>query len=304
MFEELLETMKTTNPLTQEQMEAFKSLPKDKKDELLKYRNEARKKAESEKHRRILTEIYEDTVIKYPNTKEKLRIAYEVLNDPKKFEKSFNTKTNQKLNEVLLCAYQSDKTDQQLKDFYLNKIVEKNIGLVWSTVAKYSSKNDGKMTLDDFGQEAMEKFISAVKKYDISRENKFSTFIVTVIKHSIFSGYVKVNKRRAIEMSTETPIADDGGSVKTLLDYQVDPSDTPHDLVMRESRNGIIYDVLNRLTLEQKFVAYCRYGLGGVPKKTQAEIAQYMHMSQANVSKIESAMLRILKRELYREGAL
>ena len=106
----------------------------------------------------------------------------------------------------------------------------------------------------------------------------------------------------ALEISGETPIADNGGSTKTLMDYQYDLNETPHEKVIKESENEIIYDVLNTLPIEQKFIAYCRFGLGGVEKKTQAEIAGYMHMSQANVSKIENNMLSALKRELTRKG--
>lgn len=304
MNQEFLNTFINAGKLTDEERNTFANLSDEEKKYVFSKREENRKKNETEKQRQLLLAVYEDTVSRYPATIEKLRLSKETCDNPETFYKSFNTKTNQRLNELMICAYHSPLLSEEQKKFYMDKIYEKNIGLIWNTVSKYSSKNDGKMTLDDFGQESMIAFVKAVNKFDITRPNKFSTFVVTVVKNQILTIYKSVNKVRYIETSMEDPIADDGGSVKTRLDYQADPNETPEEIVMKESRNKIIYEVLNQLSLEQKFVAYCRFGLGGVPKKTQAEIAQYMHMSQANVSKIENAMLKNMKKALYKEGAL
>lgn len=304
MNQEFLNTFINAGQLTDEERNTFANLSNEEKKYVFSKREENRKKNETEKQRQLLLAVYEDTVSRYPVTAEKLRLSKETCDNPETFYKSFNTKTNQRLNELMICAYHSPLLSEEQKKFYMDKIYEKNIGLIWNTVSKYSSKNDGKMTLDDFGQESMIAFVKAVNKFDITRPNKFSTFVVTVVKNQILTIYKSVNKVRYIETSMEDPIADDGGSVKTRLDYQADPNETPEEIVMKESRNKIIYEVLNQLSLEQKFVAYCRFGLGGVPKKTQAEIAQYMHMSQANVSKIENAMLKNMKKALYKEGAL
>ena len=82
----------------------------------------------------------------------------------------------------------------------------------------------------------------------------------------------------------------------------MDPNPTAEEIIRKESEKEIIKEQLNKLNLEQKFVAYCRYGIDGVPKKTQAEIADYMHMSQANVSKIEGTMHVKLKQLLDEAG--
>lgn len=196
------------------------------------------------------------------------------------------------------------KENEEVKEIAKERIYTKNLGLIISLLKTYNNKDDGKMTMADIGQDCrLAFFTKAVAKYDLSRGAKFSTYTTTVLSNLIKSIYTnKVNKMRTLEDSLEKPITGEEGTVKTLLDYQVDPNPTGEEIVRKEAENEILYNTLNMLSLEEKFVVCCRYGLGGVPKKTQAEIADYMHMSQANVSKIEGNMRVKLKKLLTTEG--
>lgn len=234
--------------------------------------------------------------------KKNLKIDDLDLSDESILDKYFNDKSYS-LNEVMITVAKDDETPEEIKKLVKERLYEKNIGLIIKPLKIYSAPSDGKMSMEDLAQECrMAFFEKAINKYSPSKGVKFSTFATLVIKNHLSSLHTnKVNKLRQ-EVSFDDPITDDDGTAKTRIDYQVDPNPNGADLVRKESENQILYEALNELNLEQKFVAYCRYGLGGVPKKTQAEIADYMHMSQANVSKIEGTMRVKLKQALDRAG--
>ena len=290
MYEEILETAKRGEPYSPEQLAYFKELTEKQKNELFKVSEKAREaklnKAINKEFRRVYLKLQKTA----PEIAEGLSKVSEVGED--NFTEKYHDDKNYSLNEVMIAVLRDDETPDDIKEKVRERIYAKNIGLIGYQLRRFSTKNDGKMTMEDLSQDCKIVFFTkGVDKFDLSRGAKFSTFATTVIHNYLAGIYTnKINKARAIEISLATPVVDDSGSVKTLEDYQIDPNPTPEDILRTEWEKDIIYDVMNQLNLEQKFVAYCRYGLGGVPKKTQAEIADYMHMSQANVSKIEGTM--------------
>ena len=313
MFEELLKVIKEGGTLNKDQINAFQNLSKKEKEKILKASEKRRETELNEMINREFRRVYQKLLVTDPEVANGLLgsgakitgLAEEKPeSDDGKFLDTYKDDRNYALNEVMIAVIRDDETPEDIRAKVREKIYTKNIGLIGSQLRRFSNKNDGKMTMEDLGQECRIVFFQkAVDKFDLSRGAKFSTFATTVVHNYLAGIYTnKINKQRALEVSFETPIVDDSGSVKTLLDYQIDPNPTAADIIRRESEKEIIIEQLNKLNLEQKFVAYCRYGLGGVPKKTQAEIADYMHMSQANVSKIEGTMRVKLKALLDEAG--
>lgn len=302
MYEKLMNSINNGTKLSNEELEYLNTLDQSEYDALVNLYLDSVQAKEDEALKQVFIEEYTKLTSAYPITIAKLKPALRVLNDGT-FSKNYHNKYKQELNELMVAIIRDETIDKAVRDEVLDRLMEKNIGLIGSILRRYSNKNDSKMTMQDLGQDARIALMRAIDKYNLYSENKFSTFAVTVLRNCIITKYTsKVNDMRSKEISFETPVADDGGAVKTLLDYQVDTSLNPEELVMKDASENIIYDVLNTLTMEQKFVAYCRFGLGGVPKKTQAEIAEYMHMSQANVSKIENNMLKAMKKGLAKAG--
>ena len=299
MFEELLQVIERGETFTKEQMQAFGQLSKKERDKILKASEKRREKELNKVINAEFKRVYHKLLTTAPDIANGLSMVAKVNGEDELLEQYHDDK-NYALNEVMIAVIRDDETPDDLKAKIRERLYEKNIGLIGKQLKRFSNKNDGKMTMEDLGQDCRIVFFQkAIDKFDLSRGAKFSTFATTVIHNYLAGIYVnKINKTRQKEISFETPIVDDSGSVKTLLDYQVDPNPTAADIIRKESEKEIIIEQLNKLNLEQKFVAYCRYGLGGVPKKTQAEIADYMHMSQANVSKIEGTMRVKLKQLL------
>lgn len=229
---------------------------------------------------------------------------YAKFTDEESFNQHFADNTNYKLNEAMVAVIQDDETPEEIKDVVKERLYSKNIGLIGSMLHKYANKDDGKMTMEDIGQDTKRAFFEKIiPTYDVSHGSRFSTYATTIIHNVIVGTYTTTaNKRREKEISMETKIDGGDGTPKELLDFQVDPHLNPEELWRKEAESEVLYEILNKLTPEQKFVAYCRFGLGGKPKKTQSEIAEYMHMSQANVSKIENAMLARMKTFLRNTG--
>lgn len=305
MFEELLAIAKSGETFTKEQLEQLKTLDKNEKDKVMKAFSKAGDKRLNNTINREFKRVYKKMKIEDPETAEWLSTIVKIdEDDDNNFNNKYHDDKNYSLNEVMIAVIKDPDTPKEVYEQVRERLYLKNIGLIGYQLKRYSNKDDGKMTMEDLGQDCREQFFKkAVDRFELDKKTKFSTFATSVIRNFLASLHTnKINKRRAIEVSFETPVVDDGGSVKTLLDYQVDDTPTAADNIRKECENEILYNALNELTLEQKFVAYCRYGLGGVPKKTQKEIADYMHMSQANVSKIEGNMRTKLKQILDEVG--
>lgn len=303
LLNNLLEIVRSGRSFTAEERKEIFTLSDHERKILMDELTKVREAKELELLRLEFVRVYKKVTAEHEILAKSMTNIKDIIEDPALFAKQWNKKNGRMLNEIAVCVYQDANTSETHKQVIVEKLYEKNIGLVWKTVAKYSSKNDGKYTLDDLGQDNKLKFMQILPKFKVEKGLKLSTFVMTCLNNNILSVYTStVNPRRTNEISGETPIADNGGSTKTLMDYQFDTNMTPHELIIKESENEIIYDVLNLLPIEQKFIAYCRFGLGGVEKRTQAEIAGYMHMSQANVSKIENNMLVTLKKELTKKG--
>lgn len=290
MFEELLELAKTGKPFTGEAVEQLHQLTQKQQEKIFKAVNKAKEEQLNRDINNEFKRVYKKLQVEQPEIAENLAMVAKV--EDKDFLENYHDDRNYSLNEVLIAVYRDPETSPEMKEKVKERIYTKNVGLVFYVVKKFAAKNDGKSTMDDLGQECKLAFFTKVlDTFNLSKGFKFSTYCTTVLYNHMSTIHKnKLNKARTLEVSMETPIADDGGSIKTLLDYQVDPRMTPEEECRKEWQEEILYDVLNQLTLEQKFIAYCRYGLGNVPVKTQAEIADYMHMSQANVSKIEGIM--------------
>jgi len=210
------------------------------------------------------------------------------------------------LNEIMVLILQDKSVPEKVRDAVVEKLYEKNMGLVHAIISKYSRVDDGKMSNEELEQIGRVSIYKAIDRYDVSKGNRFSTLATTVIHNDIAGLFQnKVNKQRMNESSLNDLVEnskDGSGEAREKIDFIADPSMTPAEKLAKEAEIEQLYLVLDKLPPEQKFVAYARFGLAGVERKTQNEIAEYMHMSQANVSKIENAMLAKLKVLLLNTG--
>lgn len=78
-----------------------------------------------------------------------------------------------------------DSEDDIEKNKALNKLLTANSRLIWKEVNKYKALSTAAFDVEDMLQSGFKGMIKAAEKFDISRENKFSTYAVYWIKQSI-----------------------------------------------------------------------------------------------------------------------
>lgn len=227
----------------------------------------------------------------------------------------------------LFISYKNGNSDAK------TKLIEGNLKLVLSILRKYQGRCDN---MDDLFQIGVIGLIKSVENFDLSFGVKFSTYAVLMIDGEIKRfirdnnslrisrsikelSYAIINYREEYlsnfyeypsnsdicekfniseydlsiilsslneVMSIFDPVYQDSGDTIYLLDQLEDKSNN------NVSNNIMINDALSKLKDRERLVIQKRYFDG----YSQAEIASILHISQAQVSRIESSALNSVKK--------
>lgn len=143
-------------------------------------------------------------------------------------------------------------------------------------------------------------YAKAINTFDKNRSVKFSTYAINVIRNEILFFMRKENKHRAKSVSMNTTLStDQNGNPFELEDIMED--DRASELgeeIFDDERRAVLMEAVSRLTPKEQFIILYRYGLVDGKKRTQKVISQQIHMSQANVSKLQKTSLEKLQRHL------
>lgn len=88
-------------------------------------------------------------------------------------------------NIEYIVEFHSNKENSKKREQALSDLVNANENLVWKIALKYKPFSTVAFDLDDMYQAGMTGLIKAVEKFDISRENKFSTYATWWIRQNI-----------------------------------------------------------------------------------------------------------------------
>lgn len=181
------------------------------------------------------------------------------------------------------------------------KIAEENIALIHYVLKSIHTQNIPYEELVDAGYMG---YAKALDSYDKGRNVKFSTYAINCIRNEIFFFLRKEQKHLSKTISMNTILStDNNGNTLELIDT-IDAEDEAKSLehVIENSANRrILLDALEYLKPEEKYILIYRFGLNKGEIKTQKEIAETIHMSQANVSKIQKNCLHKLRLILRKE---
>ena len=217
------------------------------------------------------------------------------------------------------------------------EIVEKNIGLVWSVVKKFSGRG---VESEDLFQIGCIGLIKAIDKFDTSFNVKFSTYAVPMIMGEIKrflrdDGIIKVSrglKELSLKASTVRDIlTKENGCEPTVKDIAKRIGVSPEELsfaIEASSRPESLYAVNNnekgdskslieriealdsfeakvtdRLLIENLISVYPKREqeiifLRYFKQKTQSYVAKMLGISQVQVSRIEKKLLSDMKRKI------
>ena len=208
--------------------------------------------------------------------------------------------------------------DQQARELYITG----NLRLVLSVIGRFSSSGEN---IDDLFQIGCIGLMKAIDNFDLSHQVKFSTYAVPMIIGEISRSlrdiaYKTVSAREALTreldreptldeiaertsisreeiiqsldaiqspLSLYEPVYSDGGDTLYVMDQISDKKNKEDNWVQEIA----LCEALKKLPKREQRIIKMRFYEG----KTQMEIAQEIHISQAQVSRLEKSALKTMK---------
>lgn len=229
---------------------------------------------------------------------------------------------NEELINKIKLAQSGDKNA-------LNELVEDNYGLVYSIARRFYNRG---YEVDDINQIGAIGLVKAIQKFDFSYNVVLSTFAVTYIIGEIKrflrdDGPVKVSRelKKIAAQIAEEKKNNENISVQELskkinvkqedIVLAMESSLLPESLEGKKDDDGLsllerlksnenyeekivnnlaLKEVINRLDAKYQQIIYLRY----FRSKTQKDVAKIIGISQVQVSRLESKILKVLEKEL------
>lgn len=217
------------------------------------------------------------------------------------------------------------------------RLVEENLGLVWSIVRRFTGRGTD---MEDLFQIGAMGLLKAIDKFDTSFDVKFSTYAVPMIAGEIKrflrdDGLVKVSrtlKENCWKIHRETErFRQEYGREPTIEELSVRTELSREDIVLSlessaevesiyktipqkdgsevclldrvESQGNGMQQLLNRVVLEQLLTELPENErrlimMRYLQDKTQSEVAQVLGVSQVQVSRLEKKILKQMREKL------
>ena len=184
-----------------------------------------------------------------------------------------------------------EKGDEAAKE----KLIEHNLRLVAHVIKKYYSNADEQEDLISIGTIGLIKAISTFKS---DKGSRLSTYAARCIENEVLM-YFRSTKKAAGELHFGDPIdTDKDGNALTLLDVVADDVTIADEIDTKVKIERLRVLLETRLDDREKEIIKLRYGIGGGRELTQRQIAGMLGISRSYVSRIETSVLKKLKRML------
>lgn len=175
------------------------------------------------------------------------------------------------------------------------KLIEHNLRLVVYIAKKY--ENSG-VDIDDLISVGTIGLIKAVNTYDNTKNIKLATYSARCIENEILMHLRKTVKTRG-DVSLDEPLnVDWEGNVLLLSDVLGVEAEVVYKEVESTADRDLLEKCAAKLSDREGLIIKMRFGVLGVEKKTQREIADIMGISQSYISRLEKKVLNKLKREI------
>lgn len=199
------------------------------------------------------------------------------------FEKPLN---EQEEKETFLLMKRGDKQAEE-------KLIKHNLRLVAHISKKYKNSNVEQEDLISIGTIGLMK---AIKTFDYSKGNSFSTYASRCIENEILMNF-RSNKKNAQSVFLDDIISTDKDGNKLSL-YEVLCDDTQS--VDCQIENKLLYKkieniVLTKLEQREKEIIIKRFGLLGHQPKTQFELADELKISRSYISRLEKKAIKTIQ---------
>lgn len=196
-------------------------------------------------------------------------------------------------NEQLIEYYQNETNKIKQKEL-LDQLFKKNARIINKEVGKTPYVYWG--TYDDTLQEISSIFIKCIKKFDVSKKIKFSTYFVTACgfeRSNIKRKYIRNNNTFNIELE-DMITYDNISDIDNIIDNERDSMRATARLLQLYN-DGKITD-LQFSTVIQKF------GLFGCKQKTRKEIADHRGCTVQNIDALYKKAVSVVKDSLEQDS--
>jgi len=174
------------------------------------------------------------------------------------------------------------------------KLIKHNLRLVAHIAGKYKGQYD----TDDLISIGSIGLLKAVKKYDYTKGNNFSTFASRCIENEILMMF-RAEKKHLQTVSFEDKIGmdKDGNEVNLLDVIQSNESVelSAEKMMLKKTMQNLI---LQYLSDREQRIINMRFGLNGYFPHTQKEVAKKMNITRSYVSRLEKKALEILRAKI------
>ena len=177
-----------------------------------------------------------------------------------------------------------------------NILIEHNLRLVVHIAKKYITNEQ---ELEDYTSIGI---IGLIKASDSFKENKgfkISTYASRCIENEILM-YIRSTKKNKAEISLNQVIGTDkDGNDMELLDIlEQEDVDTVENLYNKSLLKDAQEFLREKLNKREKYILNSRYGLDGKKAKTQQEVANELGISRSYVSRIETKIQSLLRKNI------
>lgn len=175
------------------------------------------------------------------------------------------------------------------------KMIVHNLRLVIYIAKKFESTTVGVEDLTSIGSLGL---IKAVNSFKPSKNIKFATYASRCVENEILM-YLRKQSNRNVDISIDEALSvDSDGNELNLIDIlYTDESEVAKD-IEEESEKQILWESIHSLNKREKDIILMRFGLNGVPEKTQKEVADEIGISQSYISRLEKRIFKKLRKEM------
>lgn len=173
-----------------------------------------------------------------------------------------------------------------------NKLIEHNLRLVAHIMKKYYTQAGDQDDLISIGTIGL---IKGVSTYRPDKGVRLATYASKCIENEILM-YFRGQRKSASDLSLSESIDTDGdGNSLSLMDIIRQEDDMLERLSVQESCLALRRHIRTVLHPREQAVIRMRYGLDGLPPRTQREVASICGISRSYVSRLEKKALEKLR---------
>ena len=187
-----------------------------------------------------------------------------------------------------------EQGDQEAK----STLIEHNLRLVVYIARRFESTG---VNLEDLISIGTIGLIKGVGTFRTDRNIKLATYCSRCIENEILMHIRKISSQKG-EISLDEPINTDWDGNELLL---ADVLGTEADTVQRPLEERVDHELLRqalaKLPERDKQIVFLRFGLGGLPERTQKEVAELLGISQSYISRLEKRIMQRLKKDIDRQ---